>query len=81
VSVFTLYCVGVNQVSIHLFKYNNTNKIQIMNKSLAPVQKHHQVTSLAPTIIAVGFNPIVRKFLRKENDATGTAPHFKIYES
>ena len=44
---------------------------------------HHQVTALGPTVIAVGYNPISRKFLRKQHDASGTAGNdltWKIYE-
>ena len=43
---------------------------------------HHQVTALAPTVVAVGYNPISRKYLRKQHDATGSTANitFKIYE-
>jgi hypothetical protein len=40
------------------------------------------VTALGPTIVAVGFDPIGRKFLKKQHDTAGvaTSVNFKVYE-
>ena len=51
--------------------------------SLGAATAHHQVTTLGPTIIAVGYNPISRKFLKKQHDSAGGTKEvtWKIYES
>lgn len=46
-----------------------------------PRERHHQVISLGPTVVALGYDPIGQKFLKKANDRTGSAvPQFKLYE-